>query len=225
MRILLVEDEVALAEAVGQVLRKNGYAVDLSFDGEDGLHNGLSGIYDMIVLNIMLPKMDGLQVLRQLRENEIAAPVMLLTARGETGDRVQGLDAGADDYLAKPFQTEELLARLRALGRRTAHYHKDGLLTCGDLTLDPLAYTLRCGSAEIRLPPKESQLLEWLMRRKNLVTSKDMLIEKVWGYDTDADENRVEMYMSFLRKKIGQLGSTAVIQTVRSAGYVLKPRG
>lgn len=225
MRILLVEDEVPLAEAIGQVLRKNGYAVDLSFNGEDGLDNGLSGIYDMIVLDIMLPRMDGLRVLRELRENGITAPVILLTAGGMIEDKVQGLDSGADDYLAKPFHTEELLARLRALGRRAATYHQDGMLTCGDLTLDPLAYTLRCGGAEIRLPPKESQLLEWLMRRQNLVTSKDMLIEKVWGYDTDADESRIEMYISFLRKKIGQLGSAAVIQTVRSAGYVLKPRG
>lgn len=225
MRILLVEDEVPLAEAVGQVLRKNGYAVDLSIDGEDGLDNGLTGIYDIIVLDVMLPRMDGLRVLRELRGNGIVAPILLLTARGELDDKVKGLDAGADDYLAKPFRTEELLARLRALGRRSPDYHKDGLLTCGDLALDPLAYTLRSGGAEIRLPPKESQLLEWLMRRKNLVTSKEMLIEKVWGYDTDADESRVEMYISLLRKKIGGLGSAAVIETVRGAGYVLKVRG
>jgi len=223
MRILLVEDEAYIAEAVGQVLKKNGYAVDLAFDGEDGLYNGLSGIYDMIVLDIMLPKMDGLRVLKELRESDIVAPVLLLTARGETEDKVHGLDCGADDYLAKPFQTEELLARLRALGRRATLLHKDGILTCGDLKLDPLAYTLRCGNDEVQLPPKESQMLECLMRRKNLVTSKEMLIEKVWGYDTDADDNRVEMYISFLRKKIGSIGSKAVIQTIRNAGYILKP--
>ena len=222
MRILLVEDEIPLAEAVGQVLRNNGYAVDLAFDGESGLDNGLTGIYDIIVLDVMLPKMDGLRVLRELRENGIVTPILLLTARGGVEDRVRGLDAGADDYLPKPFRMEELLARLRALGRRSVLYHKDGLLTCGDLVLDPLAYTLRCGDTEIRLPPKESQILEWLMRRKNLVTSKEMLIEKVWGYDTDVDESRVEMYISFLRRKIRDLGSAAVIETVRGAGYVLK---
>jgi DNA-binding response OmpR family regulator len=220
---LLVEDEMFIAEAIGQVLKKNGYTVDLAFNGEDGLNNGLSGIYDLIVLDIMLPKMDGLRVLQQLRENGIATPVILLTARGETEDKVHGLDCGADDYLAKPFQTDELLARLRALGRRSIHLHKDGILTCGDLKLDPLAHTLRCGNSEVQLPPKESQLLELLMRRKNMVTSKDMMIEKIWGYDTDADENRVEMYISFLRKKIGLLGSNAVIQTIRSAGYILRP--
>jgi DNA-binding response OmpR family regulator len=225
MRLLLVEDEIFIAEAVGQVLKKSGYTVDLAFNGEDGLNNGLAGIYDIIVLDIMLPKMDGLRVLKQLRENDIATPVILLTARGQTEDKVHGLDCGADDYLAKPFQTDELLARLRALGRRSAQLHKDGVLACGDLMLDPLAHTLRCGNDEVRLPPKESQLLELLMRRKNLVTSKEMLIEKVWGYDTDADENRVEMYISFLRKRIGLLGSHAVIQTIRGAGYILKPRG
>lgn len=223
MRILLVEDETYIAEAIAQVLRKNRYTVDLAFNGEDGLDSGLTGIYDIIVLDIMLPGLDGLRVLEQLRAGGIGTPVILLTARGETGDKVRGLDSGADDYLAKPFQTDELLARLRALGRRTAEWLPDGILKCGDLELDPLALTLRCGSETIQLPPKESQLLELLMRRKNMVTSKEMIIEKVWGYDTDAEENRVEMYISFLRKKIGQLGSSAAIQTIRNAGYVLKP--
>lgn len=223
MRILLVEDEKYIAEAIAQVLKKNRYIVDLAFNGEDGLDSGLTGIYDIIVLDIMLPKLDGLRVLEQLRANGIGTPVILLTARGETGDKVRGLDTGADDYLAKPFHTDELLARLRALGRRTTEWLKDGILKCGDLELDPLALSLRCGSNEIQLPPKESQLLELLMRRKNMITSKEMIIEKVWGYDTDAEENRVEMYISFLRKKIGQLGSNAAIQTIRNAGYVLKP--
>ncbi|CAG7658992.1 response regulator transcription factor [Paenibacillus allorhizosphaerae] len=225
MRILLVDDEKYIAEAIGQVLKKKRYTVDLAFNGEDGLDNGLTGIYDIIVLDIMMPKMDGLQVLTQLREHGIATPVILLTARGDTGDKVHGLDCGADDYLAKPFQTDELLARLRALGRRTTQLHKDGVLTCGDLELDPLALFLRCGSEELQLPPKESHLLEVLIRRKNLVTPKEMLIEKVWGYDTDADENRVEMYVSFLRKKISLLGSNTVIQTIRNAGYVLNDKG
>jgi Response regulators consisting of a CheY-like receiver domain and a winged-helix DNA-binding domain len=223
MRILLVEDEKYIAEAIAQVLKINRYIVDLAFNGEDGLDSGLTGIYDIIVLDIMLPKLDGLRVLEQLRANGIGTPVILLTARGETGDKVRGLDTGADDYLAKPFHTDELLARLRALGRRTTEWLRDGILKCGDLELDPLALSLRCGSNEIQLPPKESHLLELLMRRKNMITSKEMIIEKVWGYDTDADENRVEMYISFLRKKIGQLGSNAAIQTIRNAGYVLKP--
>jgi len=223
LRILLVEDEVFIAEAIAQVLKKSGYTVDLAFDGEEGLHHGLSGIYDIIVLDIMLPKMDGLAVLQELRDNDIMTPIILLTARGGTEDKIHGLDCGADDYLAKPFQTDELLARLRALGRRGTILHLDGLLTCGDLQLDPLAHILRCGADEVQLPPKESQMLELLMRRKNFVTSKEMLIEKVWGYETDADENRVEMYISLLRKKFGMMGSTVIIQTIRGAGYILKP--
>ncbi|MEF3302203.1 response regulator transcription factor [Paenibacillus sp. GYB003] len=223
MRILLVEDETYIAEAIAHVLKKNRYSVDLAFNGEDGLDNGLTGIYDMIVLDIMLPKLDGLRVLEQLRANGIETPVILLTARGETEDKVRGLDNGADDYLAKPFHTDELLARLRALGRRKTEWLKDGILKCGDLELDPLALSLRCGSETIQLPLKESQLLELLMLRKNMVTSKELIIEKIWGSDTDAEENRVEMYISFLRKKIGQLESNAAIQTIRNAGYVLKP--
>lgn len=223
MRILLVEDETYIAEAITQVLRKNRYTVDLAFNGEDGLDCGLTGIYDFIVLDIMLPKLDGLRVLEQLRASGIGTPVILLTARGEIGDKVRGLDSGADDYLAKPFHTDELLSRLRALGRRRTEWLEAGILKCGDLELDPLALSLRCGSDVIQLPPKESQLLELLMQRKHMVTSKEMMIEKVWGFDTDAEENRVEVYISFLRKKIGQLESNAVIQTIRGSGYVLKP--
>lgn len=222
MRILLVEDEPYIAEAIAQVLKKNRYAVDLAFDGENGLDCGLTGIYDIIVLDIMLPKLDGLRVLEQLRASGIDTPVILLTARGETEDKIRGLDTGADDYLAKPFHTDELLARLRALGRRKPELNKDGVLRCGDLELDPLALTLRCNGSELQLPPKESQLMELLMRRKNMVTTKEMIIEKLWGYDTDAEENRVEIYISLLRKKIGQLDSCASIQTIRNAGYVLK---
>jgi DNA-binding response OmpR family regulator len=222
MRILLVEDEPYIAEAIAQVLKKNRYAVDLAFDGESGLDSGLTGIYDIIVLDIMLPKLDGLGVLEQLRASGIDTPVILLTARGETEDKIRGLDTGADDYLAKPFHTDELLARLRALGRRKPELNKDGVMRCGDLELDPLALTLRCNGHELQLPPKESQLMELLMRRKNMVTTKEMIIEKLWGYDTDAEENRVEIYISLLRKKIGQLDSSVSIQTIRNAGYVLK---
>ncbi|AOY78027.1 response regulator transcription factor [Clostridium formicaceticum] len=222
MRILMVEDEKYMAEAIVQVLKKNNYSVDLVYDGEDGLDYGLSGIYDLIILDIMLPKMNGINVLRELRKTGIETPVILLTARGETEDKVQGLDSGADDYLAKPFHTDELLARLRALGRRKTELINDGILKYGDIELNPLTLMLCCGNKKIKLTLKESQILEMLIKRNNMVISKEMIIEKLWGYDTDAEDNRVEIHVSLLRKKINRLESKVSIHTIRGAGYVLK---
>ncbi|MEG6612057.1 response regulator transcription factor [Pseudoclostridium thermosuccinogenes] len=223
MRILMVEDEKYMAEAVAQVLKKNNYSVDLAYDGEDGLDYGLSGIYDIIILDIMLPKMDGISILKELRKNNIQTPVILLTARGETEDKVRGLDSGADDYLAKPFHTDELLARLRALGRRNAELiANDGILKYGDIRLNPHSLKLECGGKEIILTLKESQLLELLIKRKGLIVSKENIIEKLWGYDTDAEDNRVEIHVSLLRKKLAQLDSDVSIHTIRGAGYILK---
>lgn len=222
MRILMVEDEKYMAEAVAQVLKKNHYSVDLEYDGEAGLDCGLSGIYDIIVLDIMLPGRDGISVLKELRRNGIETPVILLTARGGTEDKVRGLDSGADDYLAKPFHTDELLARLRALGRRKTELMQGGILKYGDMELNPLSLRLGCGSGEVMLTLKESQLLELLMKRNNMIVSKESIIEKLWGYDTDAEDNRVEIHVSLLRKKLAQLESGVSIRAVRGAGYVLK---
>jgi DNA-binding response OmpR family regulator len=223
MRVLMVEDEKYMAEAVAQVLKKNNYSVDLAYNGEDGLDCGLSGIYDIIILDIMLPKMDGISILKELRKNGVETPVILLTARGEIEDKVRGLDSGADDYLAKPFHSDELLARLRALGRRKAKsLINDGILSYGDIKLNLHTLQLECGSKEAVLTLKESQLLELLIKRNGIIVSKDNIIEKLWGYDTDAEENRVEIYISLLRKKLAQLDSGVYIQTIRGAGYVLK---
>ncbi|NLU53307.1 MAG: response regulator transcription factor [Clostridiaceae bacterium] len=223
MRLLLVEDEKYMAEAVAQVLKKNNYTVDLAYNGEDGLDCGLSGIYDIIILDIMLPKMDGISVLKELRENGIATPVILLTARGAIEDKVNGLDSGADDYLAKPFHTDELLARLRALGRRkTEPLINDGILKVGDIEFNPHTFQLKCGSYETTLTLKESQLLELLIKRNGMIVSKENIIEKLWGYDTDAEENRVEIHVSLLRKKLASVDSRVCIRTVRGAGYALK---
>ncbi|WP_341876623.1 response regulator transcription factor [Defluviitalea saccharophila] len=222
MRLLMVEDEKYMAEAVAQVLKKNNYSVDLVYNGEDGLDYGLSGIYDIIILDIMLPKMDGITILKELRKNGIETPVILLTARGEIEDKVRGLDSGADDYLAKPFHTDELLARLRALGRRNTELINDGILTYGDIKLNPHTLQLECGSKETALTLKESQLLELLIKRKGMIVSKENIIEKLWGYDTDAEDNRVEIHISLLRKKMAQLDCGVYIHTVRGAGYVLK---
>jgi len=218
----MVEDEKYMAEAVAQVLKKNNYSVDLEYNGEAGLDSGLSDIYDIIILDIMLPKMDGISILKELRRNGIETPVILLTARGETEDKVRGLDSGADDYLAKPFHTDELLARLRALGRRKAELLNDGILKYGDIELNPFTLMLGCGGKEIKLTLKESQLLELLTKRNTMITSKDIIIEKLWSYDTDAEDNRVETHVSLLRKKIAQLESDVSICTIRGAGYVLK---
>jgi len=222
MRILLVEDEKYMAEAIAQVLRKNNYTVDLAHDGEYGLDCALTDIYDIIILDIMLPKLDGLSVLAELRREKIAAPVLLLTARGEVEDRVRGLDGGADDYLPKPFKTEELLARLRALMRRRGEFVPEGTLVFGDIELNPSTLTLRREGREFQMTLKESQLLELLISRKGAVISKNAIIEKLWGFDSEAEDNHVEVYISFLRKKLSSLESAVVIQTVRGLGYALR---
>lgn len=222
MRILMVEDEKYIAEAIAQVLRKNNYSVDLVYDGNDGLDFGLTGIYDIIILDIMLPKMNGIEVLKGLRKNGIEAPVILLTARGETEDKVNGLDSGADDYLPKPFHTDELLARLRALGRRKSELINDGILKYGDIAFNPQTLLIFCGNKESKLTLKESQLLELLIKRNGMITSKELIIKKLWGYDTEAEDNHVEIHVSLLRKKLNHLESQVAINAIRGAGYVLK---
>lgn len=221
MRILMVEDEKYMAEAVAQILKRNHYSVDLEYNGESGLDCGLSGIYDIIILDIMLPKIDGISLLKELRRNGIETPVILLTAKGETEDKVRGLDSGADDYLAKPFEAEELLARLRALGRRKSELVNEGILKYGDMKLDPLNLRLSCRKQEFKLTLKECQLLELLIKGKGIIISKNVIVEKLWGYETDVEYNNVEVYVSFLRKKLRNIKSNVFIQTVRGAGYVI----
>lgn len=223
MRILIVEDEVHLAEALTQILRKHRYSVDTVHDGQSGLDNALSGIYDLLLLDIMLPEMDGIEVLRTLRQQGVQTPVILLTAKGETDDKIAGLDCGADDYIAKPFVTGELLARIRAALRRKgeAVIPDDGL-RFGDLELNPSTLKLSCKGKELKLILKESELLELLISRKQAVTSKEQIIEKLWGFDSDAEHNNVEVYISFLRKKLTFLNASARISTIRGVGYVLE---
>jgi DNA-binding response OmpR family regulator len=221
----MVEDEKYMAEAVEQVLRKSNYTVDLAFDGEYGLDCALSEIYDFIILDIMLPKLNGLEVLKRLRQGNISTPIILLTARSGTDDKVKGLDYGADDYLPKPFHTDELLARLRALGRRQSQFINDGILKYGEISFDPNTLILACDPKEVKLSLKEAQILELLIKRPTMIFSKEMLIEKIWGYDTDAEENRVEIHMSLLRKKIFSLTSAITIRTIRNAGYTLQKEG
>ena len=221
MKILYVEDEKYIARAVAQVLRKNNYSVDLAHDGECGLDLALSGIYDIVVLDIMLPKLDGISILRRLRENAVDVPVILLTAKSETEDKIAGLDSGADDYLAKPFQTEELMARLRALGRRKGQLAPDNALCYGDIEFNYNTLDLYTDGQSFHLTLKESQILELLMNNKGRAITNNTIIEKLWGWDSDAEDSNVQVQIAFLRKKLRLLSSRVIIKTIYGAGYML----
>ncbi|MBD0383980.1 response regulator transcription factor [Paenibacillus sedimenti] len=222
MRILIVEDEAHLAEALAQILQKHHYFVDVVHDGSSGLDYARSGIYDLLLLDIMLPGISGLALLQTIRKEGISTPVILLTARGETSDKVSGLDYGADDYIAKPFVTEELLARIRAALRRKGEVMPDHTIQYGDIELNTATLKLSCHGKEIKLILKESELLQLLIMRKQAVTPKEMIIEKIWGFDSEAEHNNVEVYVSFLRKKLVHLNSAVGINTIRGVGYVLE---
>ncbi len=221
MKVLLVEDEKLIANAVKQVLKKDNCSVDLAFDGQEGLDNALTGQYDVIVLDILLPKMDGLSVLRQIRLSHIGTPVIMLTAKSETKDKIRGLDCGADDYLAKPFDMDELLARIRALSRRQTEINDGGLLSFGNSVLDPKRLMVSQSADSVTLTIKESQILELLIINIPLVISKEKIIEKIWGYDTDANEGNVETQVSLLRKKLRMVHSDMTVKAIRGTGYTL----
>ncbi|MDR0918254.1 MAG: response regulator transcription factor [Oscillospiraceae bacterium] len=223
MRILIVEDEQALANALTQIFIKQKYNVDTCYDGESGYDYALSDIYDVIILDIMLPKMNGFDILKELRKNKIKTPVLLLTARDEVSDKVKGLDLGADDYLPKPFFTEELLARVRALHRRnTDIVVDDNCLHYGNLSLNLNSYDLIFEENTVKLGLKEFSIMDLLLRNPTNIISKETLIEKIWGYDSDAEYNNVEVYISFLRKKLDHIKSSVNIITVRGVGYRLE---
>ncbi|WP_238651452.1 response regulator transcription factor [Paenibacillus piscarius] len=222
MRILIVEDEVHLAEALTQILKKNNYSVDAVHDGRTGLDYAQSGIYDLLLLDIMMPELDGISLLKELRRDGISTPVIMLTAKGEITDMVTGLDYGADDYIAKPFASEELLARIRAALRRKGEVIPDDALKYGDIELNTANPKLTVKGQEMKLNLKETELLELLILRKQAVTSKELIIEKLWGFDSEAEHNNVEVYISFLRKKLAFLNSEVRITTIRSVGYVLE---
>jgi DNA-binding response OmpR family regulator len=222
MNILLVEDEKSLSDALVHILKKEKYNVDAVYDGAAGLDSGLTGRYDVILLDIMMPKMNGYEVLENLRAEKIATPVLLLTARNQTSDKVKGLDLGADDYLAKPFSTTELLARIRALLRRKTDTIVTNEKTFGDLTLNVSNFELVCGDKKIKVSLKESEILQYFLSRPNFVVTKDELIIKLWGYDADVEYNNIEVYISFLRKKLSFISSKVTIETVRGVGYKLE---
>lgn len=221
MQILIVEDEKRLAEALKQIMTENRYAADVVYDGVDGLDYALSGQYDVIVLDVMLPKRNGFEIVREMRRSNISTPVLMLTARDEISDKVTGLDCGADDYMTKPFSPEELMARIRALSRRQGEVVAEQL-TFGDLVLRLSENTLCSGIKSVHLGFKEFEVMKLLMISPKVIISKDELIQRVWGNDSEAEDNNVEAYVSFLRKKISFLGSKVNINSVRKVGYRLE---
>ena len=222
MRILLVEDEVRLSQALVEIFQKNRYGIDAVYTGPEGLQYAQSGIYDVVILDIMLPGMDGISILRALREEKNQVPILMLTAKDEVQDRVKGLDSGADDYMTKPFSTDELLARVRALSRRKADVKED-IITFGDLTLNKNNCELqKVGGEAIKLSLKEFQIIDLLFENPHQIIKKERIIEKIWGGDSDAEYNNVEVYISFIRKKMEQLKVRTQIRTARGIGYSLE---
>lgn len=222
MRLLVIEDEKRLAQNLAELLRRQGYTVDVSNDGVSGYDNASSDIYDLIVLDAMLPGLDGFTLLRQLRGGGHSVPVLMLTARSDLSDRVQGLDCGADYYLTKPFEPAELLACIRSLLRRGGAVNADDAITFGDLRLEPGTFQLSCAQRALRLSRREYDLMELLMRSQGRVVTKEQLLLKVWGYDSEAEDNNVEVYVSFLRRKLTHLRSAVHIRTMRLVGYCLE---
>ena len=223
MRILLVEDEKRMAQALCEILRLEKYDVDHYADGISGLAAVESNIYDIIILDVMLPGMDGFEIAKNARSAGIKTPILMLTAKSELDDKVTGLDSGADDYLTKPFMTKELLARLRALGRRTLD-SADGTLTYGDIALDTGTFTLSCvtNGQSVRLGEKEYHILEYFIANSGRILTREQLALKIWGYESDAEYNNVEVYMSFTRKKLAFVGAKTEIKSVRGVGYELR---
>jgi two-component system OmpR family response regulator len=222
VRVLIVEDEVKMARALRRGLEQEGYAVDTAADGVDGLFQGIENPYDVIVLDVMLPKLDGFELCRRLREAGRWAPVLMLTARDGVGDRIAGLDVGADDYLVKPFSFGELLARLRALLRRSP-VERPPVLAAGDVVLDPATHSVTRDGRRVELSVREFGLLEYLMRRPGQVVSRTSILEHCWDVNYDGFSNVVDVYVGYLRKKLEQPFGRPLIRTVRGVGYVLDP--
>ncbi|MDZ7290332.1 MAG: response regulator transcription factor [candidate division KSB1 bacterium] len=221
MRILIVDDDKELVPLISRALKEDSHAVDASYDGPNGEELALSENYDLIILDIMLPKKDGLAVLSTLRDEGITTPVLLLTARDEVCDRVVGLDAGADDYLGKPFAVAELRARVRALLRRQSN-DKSSLLSVGNLLMDIAGHDVRIGENRIELTSREFAILEYLMRNKGRLVTKGMIAEHVWDFEFNSDYNLIEVYINRLRQKLEQFDGRRLIHTIRKSGYVLR---
>lgn len=222
MKLLVVEDEMQLADALSEILKRNMYSVDTVYNGTDGLDNALMGVYNCIILDIMLPGMSGIDVLRNLRKEKINTPVLLLTARSEVEDKINGLDCGADDYLTKPFVTGELLARVRALTRRKGELVDENRLDYNGLELAKNTCSVVWQGNDVKLSLKEYQIMELLISNPHRILPKERIIEKIWGYESDVEYNNIEVYISFLRKKLTAISAPVQIKTARGIGYSLE---
>lgn len=218
MRILVVEDEKEIADGIIRILEKANYKVDCAYDGIEGLDGILSDIYDLVLLDVMLPKINGFDIVKNVRSEGIDVPIIMLTAKSQTSDKVDGINLGADDYITKPFDARELLARIGARLRKTSGI-KDGRLLAFDIALDPSTYTLQKEEKSVKMSKTEYQLLELFMINKNIILSKETIINKVWGYDDDTEYNNIEVYVSFLRKKLRFVNAKATIETKKGIGY------
>lgn len=225
MRILIVEDEVSLAELVAERLKKDRYIVDISHDGEEGLYNALSGMYDLIILDIMLPKKNGIEILKEIRKADMDVKVIMLTAKAELEDRLLGFGSGANDYVPKPFHIDELTARVNA--QLSIEKAMDSSLEYGDIVLDYRSSKLRCITTDedISINNKEFQLIEYFMNNPDRILSREQIYDRIWGMDSEAISNNLEAYMSFVRKKLKILGSKVSIKTIRNMGYRLEHEG
>lgn len=223
MRLLIAEDELDLAEALTVFFEKNKFSVDAVNDGFSAYEYGISGEYDAIILDVMMPKMNGIEVLKKLRDEGIKTPIMMLTAKGQKDDRITGFNAGADDYLPKPFEPDELICRVRAMLRRSEEY-RPAVLSFGDITLNTDNGIMECGSKSVRLSGREFQVMELFMRSPKIVFSADRIMERIWGWDSDAEINVVWVHISNLRKKLKAVGSNISIYANRGLGYVLEDR-
>ena len=221
MKLLIAEDEKDLADALCVLFEKNQFSVDTVGDGFSAYEYASSGEYDAIILDIMMPKLNGIDVLKRLREDSVSTPVMMLTAKGQKDDRILGFNSGADDYLPKPFDTDELIARVRALLRRSSSYTPD-ILRFGDISLDTGDGTLKCNNRQIKLSAREYRLIELFMRSPHTVISADRIMERIWGWDSDAETSVVWVHISNLRKKLSSIGSSVSIRANRGLGYALE---
>jgi len=224
MKILIIEDEYSLADAIAEILKKENFVVEIMTDGQKGEDEALTNVYDLILLDVMLPHKNGFEILKELRREKIATPIIMLTAKSEIYDKLEGLENGADDYITKPFHMKELVARIKVILKRNSNLENTDIIEFADLKLNLKTGKMNCRENEITINGKELELLETLLINKNQIINREVLANKIWGYDSDAEYNNVEVYVSFLRKKLKILKSKVKIKAVRGIGYKLEDK-